>query len=1016
MSRKRNRVNKAEKPDLLKGLANLSLEEIAGLQKSIPVVLQSKIQQMSSSNDFGELLKANLYLDSLNQRQNNQTKAVFFNPDAVSDSGRGYKDPSYYGALSFETLRRMGDIFIVRSVVNTRVEQVQNFLHFSLDEQKEGYTIRRKRSVFDKIESKEPDKEDQKKIEYIRNFLEKGGLTEKWDSVDTFQDFGRKIVFDSLTLDQLGFELIRDRSWNLSKYRAVDASLIRLLDSVDPKMRDEFEKYRYKGYLPRFCMVWNNQVMQNPVTKEHVIFYPWELGYGVRNKSTNIYRNGYGVSELETLVEIITWILWGMQYNGNFFSKGSQPKGFINIKNANIDNTTLNEFRQAWTQTMRGVSNSHRTPILNGMDLEWVDLQKCLHPDSRVIEKSGVISFRDLLKDKKEVFAELWDGERFSRARVYKTGVKKIYGIELKNRLYLKTSDNHKFLTLRNNSFEWIERKDLTTEDYVLVNKNVVDDSDSEALYFKGKEVEEDLFDLIGWITGDGYIDTGDKSRKMIQTFYHPTKEDDIIDYHLAICEKYGINAHKYVQTFSEEYIERETKRNNFKSISSFQQRICICDAEFYSWYRSLGFKNSKQKKNVAPFLFSTLSKYRRAYLRGWFSADGHSDYYDGYRIDITISDPSLKDECRELLICEGIQCTSYKGKATQGSFSTQEDIVLLVKNKDLFIERIGFLQDYKNRNLPTKKKSWYIKDDSSKDYIMFLATQLRLFYKTLSNDERVLTWLEMHDIQNISKGYQKASLSKIIYYANKIGYDLPIELTNYNLIQIKDLWEEEEEIDMVDVEMFNEKHQFISNGILVHNCNRDMEFNDWLKFLIIVTCSVYRIDPSELGFQFKDQAQIFGQDGQRERLSHSREKGLKPLLIFFENILNHYIISEIDSDFEFAFTGIEVEDEEKQVKLDADKLDKGMVAMQDIFRKYSNREFDPNKDIILNQVYQSAQQVKQQQAMFGGDTAGGEEGVPEEGQQEENPFDQYEKSMDSNPILGAAMDYINQNWGAKKR
>lgn len=574
MSRKRNRVNKAEKPDLLKGLANLSLEEITGLQKSIPVVLQSKIQQMSSSNDFGELLKANLYLDSLNQRQNNQTKAVFFNPDAVSDSGRGYKDPSYYGALSFETLRRMGDIFIVRSVVNTRVEQVQNFLHFSLDEQKEGYTIRRKRSVFDKIESKEPDKEDQKKIEYIRNFLEKGGLTEKWDSVDTFQDFGRKIVFDSLTLDQLGFELIRDRSWNLSKYRAVDASLIRLLDSVDPKMRDEFEKYRYKGYLPRFCMVWNNQVMQNPVTKEHVIFYPWELGYGVRNKSTNIYRNGYGTSELETLVEIITWILWGMQYNGNFFSKGSQPKGFINVKNANIDNTTLNEFRQAWTQTMRGVANSHRTPILNGIDLEWVDLQKN----------------------------------------------------------------------------------------------------------------------------------------------------------------------------------------------------------------------------------------------------------------------------------------------------------------------------------------------------------------------------------------------------------------------------------------------------------NRDMEFNDWLKFLIIITCSVYRIDPSELGFQFKDQAQIFGQDGQRERLSHSREKGLKPLLIFFENILNHYIISEIDSDFEFAFTGIEVEDEEKQVKLDADKLDKGMVAMQDIFRKYSNREFDPNKDIILNQVYQSAQQVKQQQAMFGGDTAGGEEGVPEEGQQEENPFDQYEKSMDSNPILGAAMDYINQNWGAKKR
>ena len=47
---------------------------------------------------------------------------------------------------------------------------------------------------------------------------------------------------------------------------------------------------------------------------------------------------------------------------------------------------------------------------------------------------------------------------------------------------------------------------------------------------------------------------------------------------------------------------------------------------------------------------------------------------------------------------------------------------------------------------------------------------------------------------------------------------------------------------------------------------------------------------------------------------------------------------------------------------------------------------------------------------MFGGDTVGGEEGVePEE--ETENPFDRYEKSMD-NPILGAALKYIDKNWG----
>lgn len=551
----------AEKPDLFKDLANLSLEEISGLQKTLPVLLDSKLQQMSSSNDFEELMKANLYLNQKEKLGEGKMSSVFFNPNDVGDSGKGYKETR--GILSFDTLRRMGDVFIVRSVVNTRVEQVQNFLHFSVDEQKEGFTIRKKKSIFTKSEKGlNVEKEDQKKIEYIVNFLENGGLNDKWANFDTFQDFGRKIIFDSLTLDQLAFEITRNRGWELARFRAVDASLIRLLDSADPRYRADFEKYRFKGYLPRFCMAWQNQILRNPVTNESIVYYPWELGHGIRNKSTNIYRNGYGTSELETLVEIITWMLWGLQYNGNFFSKGSQPKGFINVKNSNIDNSTLNEFRQAWTQTMRGVGNSHRVPVFQGIDLEWVDLQKS----------------------------------------------------------------------------------------------------------------------------------------------------------------------------------------------------------------------------------------------------------------------------------------------------------------------------------------------------------------------------------------------------------------------------------------------------------NRDMEFTEWVKFLIVITCSVYRIDPSELGFQFKDQAQIFGQDGQKERLTHSRDKGLKPLLIFFQNIINHYLISELfDGEFEFSFTGIEIEDESQQVDLDKKKLEGGMVSMEDIFRKWSGRDFDPEKDTILNSVYQNARMNEMNAAMYS-------EPVPGEAT-EENPFDEYEKSFGGkvDPISAAAWDYVEK-------
>lgn len=560
--RKGKIIQKAEKPDLIASLSSLSIEEIDRLQKAAPMAFQSKLQAALNSNDAGEIMKANLYLGEIN-RQPTKIQSVFFDPNDISGNGRGFKDSK--GVLSFSVLRRMGDIHIVKSIVSTRVEQIMNFMDFSEDEQKEGFTIRKKKSLFSTGDEKLTN-EDKKKISKIVDFLEKGGWTDKWDNVDSLQEFVSKIMSDSLTLDQLAFEMVRNRMWELQKFRAVDASLIRFLDSVDPRQREGFEQYRFKGHLPRYCMVWEEMILHNPITKEPILYYPWELGFGIRNKTSDVRRNGYGVSELETLVNIITWILWGFSYNANFFSQGSQPKGFINIKNPNISNSTLQEFRQAWTQTMAGVYNSHRTPVINGIDLEWVDLQKL---------------------------------------------------------------------------------------------------------------------------------------------------------------------------------------------------------------------------------------------------------------------------------------------------------------------------------------------------------------------------------------------------------------------------------------------------------SNRDMEFNEWIKFLIIMTCSVYRIDPSELGFNFKESQQIFGQDGQRERLKHSREKGLKPLLIFLQGVITKYIVSELDENYEFAFTGIEVEDEEAQVKLDSEKLSSGMVAMQDIFKKYNGRDFDPEKDIILNQVYQGMKQAEEQNKMFGASQPGQQpEGVPED---EEDPFAQY-KSFNDNPIMKPAVDYYLKN------
>ena len=551
-------------------LDSMSIHELSLMSQAAPLALQNRLEKALRSENVEDVLKAQAFIaqqERSGRAVKPDIKSILWNPSDIGFNGRGYRDPN--NGIPFTTLQRMGDIYIIKAIINTRIEQIQNFLRYSDDDQKPGFQLRYKRMLGGDI--KEISKKDMKVVEGLVRFLEDGGENDKWSSEDNFQDFTRKTIKDSLCLDQLCFEVVRSRSMKVNKFRAVDASLIRQLDTDDPRYASMFEQYRWHGYLPRYAMVYDSQIIRNPATDELVIYYPWELGYGIRNKTTNVFRNGYGCSELETLIEVVTWILWGMQYNGNFFKQGSQPKGFINVKNSNIDQGTLNEFRQDWKQTMSTVYNAHKIPVIQGIDLEWIDLQQS----------------------------------------------------------------------------------------------------------------------------------------------------------------------------------------------------------------------------------------------------------------------------------------------------------------------------------------------------------------------------------------------------------------------------------------------------------NKDMEFTEWIKFLFVVTCAVYRIDPSELGFQFQDAARVFGQDGQKERLDHSQKKGLFPLLVFFQNIVNRYIISEIDDRFEFVFTGVDIKDESTQIDIDKKKLDAGVVSLEDMFRKYSGRDLDPEKDTILNSIYQTAQSNK----MMGGEDMNGavDEMNSEGGNGDDFDIaDMLMQKSQGNPILGKALEFIDNQLSAK--
>lgn len=99
-----------------------------------------------------------------------------------------------------------------------------------------------------------------------------------------------------------------------------------------------------------------------------------EMKIGIRNANTDIYNAGYGISELELAVGLITGHINAEYYNQAYFTQGFSAKGILHIKAA-INRRKLETVRQQWQHMIRGSKNTFQTPIFAGVDeVEWIPL------------------------------------------------------------------------------------------------------------------------------------------------------------------------------------------------------------------------------------------------------------------------------------------------------------------------------------------------------------------------------------------------------------------------------------------------------------------------------------------------------------------------------------------------------------------------------------------------------------------------------------------------------------------
>lgn len=122
---------------------------------------------------------------------------------------------------------------------------------------------------------------------------------------------------------------------------------------------------------------------------------------------------------------------------------------------------------------------------------------------------------------------------------------------------------------------------------------------------------------------------------------------------------------------------------------------------------------------------------------------------------------------------------------------------------------------------------------------------------------------------------------------------------------------------------------------------NKDMEFNQFLEFLFNLTCSVYQIDPNEVGFKsWASSGYSYRSDNTVEKIRHSKnDKGFVPLMNFLSDTFNSEIVFEIDDEFVFEWVGLDEEDEDKKIERIQAKLNAGYMTVAEIRREEDMEE-----------------------------------------------------------------------------
>lgn len=139
----------------------------------------------------------------------------------------------------------------------------------------------------------------------------------------------------------------------------------------------------------------------------------------------------------------------------------------------------------------------------------------------------------------------------------------------------------------------------------------------------------------------------------------------------------------------------------------------------------------------------------------------------------------------------------------------------------------------------------------------------------------------------------------------------------------------------------------------------REMEYINFNSHVMRSICAQFQIDPIELGLDYLTTANGRASQGKESgqfKITYSRERGLLPILFFFEDLINQDVIPALDKElatkYQFKFVGYTDETPQTDISLRQAQMTV-FATMNDLLKNEDKKPIDhPVADLPLNQAF----------------------------------------------------------------